>query len=168
MRSALQLIADIAGLNLVASDSVGGSVTLRLVNVPWDQALDVILRAKGLDKRRNGNVIWVAPQAELAKYEEDVASAKLKEQDKVSFLIEAKQAGVFQIHHVPQEELEPVLSVVCPNMLYPYLREVVSDVSVRAGFAPVLLNPINFEALYHQQKQQEQAQAEAAAAPTTH
>ncbi|MCW8807391.1 MAG: type IV pilus secretin PilQ [Rhodanobacter sp.] len=81
VRSALQLIADISGLNLVASDSVGGSVTLRLVNVPWDQALDVILRAKSLDKRRNGNVIWVAPQAELAKYEQDVADAKLKAQD---------------------------------------------------------------------------------------
>ncbi|MBT2143547.1 MULTISPECIES: type IV pilus secretin PilQ [unclassified Rhodanobacter] len=81
VRSALQLIADISGLNLVASDSVGGSVTLRLVNVPWDQALDVILRAKSLDKRRNGNVVWVAPQAELAKYEQDVADAKLKAQD---------------------------------------------------------------------------------------
>jgi type IV pilus assembly protein PilQ len=81
VRSALQLIADVSKLNLVASDSVGGSVTLRLVNVPWDQALDVILRAKTLDKRRNGNVIWVAPQAELAKYEEDVANAKLKAQD---------------------------------------------------------------------------------------
>jgi type IV pilus assembly protein PilQ len=81
VRSALQLIADISGLNLVASDSVGGSITLRLVNVPWDQALDVILRAKGLDKRRNGNVIWVAPQQELAKYEQDVAEAKLKAQD---------------------------------------------------------------------------------------
>lgn len=81
VRSALQLIADISGLNLVASDSVGGSVTLRLVNVPWDQALDVILRAKSLDKRRNGNVIWVAPQVELAKYEEDLAEAKLKAQD---------------------------------------------------------------------------------------
>jgi len=81
VRSALQLIADISGLNLVASDSVGGSVTLRLVNVPWDQALDVILRAKSLDKRRNGNVIWVAPQAELAKYEQDLADAKLKAQD---------------------------------------------------------------------------------------
>jgi type IV pilus assembly protein PilQ len=65
----------------VASDSVGGSVTLRLVNVPWDQALDVILRAKSLDKRRNGNVVWVAPQAELAKYEQDLADAKLKAQD---------------------------------------------------------------------------------------
>jgi type IV pilus assembly protein PilQ len=81
VRSALQLIADISGLNLVASDSVGGSVTLRLVNVPWDQALDVILRAKSLDKRRNGDVIWVAPQAELAKYEQDLADAKLKAQD---------------------------------------------------------------------------------------
>jgi type IV pilus assembly protein PilQ len=81
VRSALQLIADISGLNLVASDSVGGSVTLRLVNVPWDQALDVILRAKSLDKRRSGNVIWVAPQAELAKYEQDLADAKLKAQD---------------------------------------------------------------------------------------
>src|SRR5574337_1078230 len=81
VRSALQLIADISGLNLVASDSVGGSVTLRLVNVPWDQALDVILRAKSLDKRRNGNVIWVAPQTELAKYEQNLADAKLKAQD---------------------------------------------------------------------------------------
>ncbi len=81
VRSALQLIADISGLNLVASDSVGGSVTLRLVNVPWDQALDVILRAKSLDKRRNGNVVWVAPQAELAQYEQDLADAKLKAQD---------------------------------------------------------------------------------------
>lgn len=81
VRSALQLIADVSKLNLVASDSVGGSVTLRLVNVPWDQALDVILRAKSLDKRRNGNVIWIAPQAELAKYEQDLADAALKAQD---------------------------------------------------------------------------------------
>ena len=96
-------------------------------------------------------------------------TAKLKEQDKVAFLIEAQQAGVFQVRNVPEEEMEPVLAVVCPNMLYPYLREVVSDMSVRAGFAPVLLNPINFEVLYQQQKQQQQqAQAEAAAAPTTH
>lgn len=89
-------------------------------------------------------------------------TAKLKE--KVLFLIEAKQAGIFRIRHIPQGELEQLLATVCPNLLYPYLREVVSDVSVRAGFTPVLLNPINFEALYHQQKQQ-QAQA---AAPTTH
>ncbi len=81
VRSALQLLADISGLNLVASDSVGGSVTLRLVNVPWDQALDVVLRAKSLDKRRNGNVIWIAPQEELAKYEQSIADARLKAED---------------------------------------------------------------------------------------
>jgi type IV pilus assembly protein PilQ len=81
VRSVLQLIADTSGLNIVASDTVSGSITLRLVNVPWDQALDVIMRAKGLDKRRDGNVIWVAPQQELAKYEEDLASARMKAED---------------------------------------------------------------------------------------
>jgi type IV pilus assembly protein PilQ len=81
VRSALQLIADEAKLNLVASDSVGGSVTLRLVNTPWDQALDVILRAKGLDKRRSGNVIWIAPQTELANYEQSLADARQKAED---------------------------------------------------------------------------------------
>ena len=85
--------------------------------------------------------------------------------EKVMFLIEAKQAGIFQIRNVPTEELEPILAVMCPNILFPYLREVVSDASVRAGFAPVLLNPINFDMLYQQQKQQLQAQTPA---PTTH
>jgi preprotein translocase subunit SecB len=83
-------------------------------------------------------------------------TAKLQEKDKVLFLIEAKQAGIFQIRNLPVEEMETVLAVVCPNILYPYLREVVSDMAVRAGFAPVLLNPINFEAIYLQQKQQTQ------------
>ena len=85
-------------------------------------------------------------------------TAKLAEKDKVLFLIEAKQAGIFQVRNLPAEEMETVLAVVCPNILYPYLREVVSDMAVRAGFAPVLLNPINFEAIYLQQKQQTQAQ----------
>lgn len=86
-------------------------------------------------------------------------TAKLAEKDKVLFLIEAKQAGIFQIRNIPAEEMETVLAAVCPNILYPYLREVVSDVAVRAGFAPVILNPVNFEAIYQQQKQQTQAQA---------
>lgn len=85
--------------------------------------------------------------------------------EKVMFLIEAKQAGIFQIRNVPNQEMEPILAIVCPNILFPYLREVVSDMAVRAGFAPVLLNPINFDALYQQQKQQ---QTEAATAQTTH
>ena len=86
-------------------------------------------------------------------------TARLPEKDKVLFLIEAKQAGIFQIRNIPAGEMETVLAAVCPNILYPYLREVVSDVAVRAGFAPVILNPVNFEAIYQQQKQQTQAQA---------
>lgn len=88
------------------------------------------------------------------------ATVTAKLADKVMFLIEAKQAGIFQVRNVPNEELEPILAVMCPNILFPYLREVVSDISVRGGFAPVLLNPINFDGLYQQQKQQ---MAEAAA-----
>lgn len=80
-------------------------------------------------------------------------TAKLPGKDKIMFLIEAKQAGIFQARNIPAQEMETVLAVMCPNILYPYLREVVSDVAVRGGFAPVLLNPINFEALYQQQKQ---------------
>jgi preprotein translocase subunit SecB len=91
-------------------------------------------------------------------------TAKLPEKDQVMFLIEAKQAGIFQIRNMPAEEMEAVLAVVCPNILYPYLREVVSDAAVRGGFAPVLLNPINFESIYQQQKQQAQAQVQAAEA----
>ncbi|MBS0432369.1 MAG: type IV pilus secretin PilQ [Proteobacteria bacterium] len=79
VRSVLQLLADVSGTNIVASDSVQGNVTLRLVNVPWDQALAVILRAKNLDQRKDGNVIWVAPQQELATYEQNIADARLKE-----------------------------------------------------------------------------------------
>ncbi|WP_297187514.1 type IV pilus secretin PilQ family protein [uncultured Porticoccus sp.] len=69
IRSVLQLIADFTDLNLVASDTVSGSITLRLENVPWDQALDIVLKAKGLDKRQEGNVLMVAPAAEIAERE---------------------------------------------------------------------------------------------------
>jgi preprotein translocase subunit SecB len=93
------------------------------------------------------------------------ATVTAKIGEKIMFLIEVKQAGIFQIRNVPTDELEPILAVMCPNILFPYLREVVSDVAVRGGFAPVLLNPINFDALYQQQKQQ---QAQAASSTTTH
>jgi len=89
-------------------------------------------------------------------------TATLPEKDKVMFLIEAKQAGIFQVRNMPPDEVEPVLAIICPNILYPYLREVVSNMAIHAGFAPVFLTPINFEVLYQQQKQQ-QAQAQAAA-----
>ncbi|MBX3712739.1 MAG: type IV pilus secretin PilQ family protein [Lysobacter sp.] len=77
VRTVLQLIAEESGLNIVASDTTQGNVTLRLINVPWDQALDLVLQAKQLDKRRSGNVIWVAPQAEIAKFEQDKEDARI-------------------------------------------------------------------------------------------
>lgn len=74
--------------------------------------------------------------------------------DKVAFLVEITQAGIFGIRNVPEENMEMILAITCPNILFPYAREAVSDLVTRAGFAPVLLNPINFEALYMQQKEQ--------------
>ncbi|MGE8557182.1 type IV pilus secretin PilQ family protein [Acinetobacter sp.] len=75
VRRVLQLLADFTGINMVTADSVQGNITLRLKDVPWDQALDIILKTKNLDKRRNGNVIWIAPVSELIKAEEEQAKA---------------------------------------------------------------------------------------------
>ncbi len=77
VRTVLQLIAEESNLNVVAADTVQGNVTLRLINVPWDQALDIVLRAKALDKRQDGGVIWVAPQKELADYEQATQDARI-------------------------------------------------------------------------------------------
>lgn len=77
-------------------------------------------------------------------------TAKIK--DKMMFLIEVQQAGIFRIRNLPDGELDPVLGIGCPNILFPYLREVVSNIVTRAGFPAVILNPVNFEAIYHQKK----------------
>lgn len=79
-----------------------------------------------------------------------VITVTAKSGDKVLFLVEASQAGVFQIRNVSESELAPVLGIVCPNVLFPYARETVSDLITRAGFPPVLLAPVNFEAIYQQ------------------
>lgn len=75
VRSVLQLIADVSDLNIVVADNVTGNLTLRLTNVPWDQALDIILDARNLDKRENGNVIWIAPTADIAAREQELLQA---------------------------------------------------------------------------------------------
>lgn len=75
VRRVLQLLADFTDINMVAADSVQGNITLRLKEVPWDQALDIVLKTKNLDKRRNGSVIWIAPVSELIKAEEEEAKA---------------------------------------------------------------------------------------------
>ena len=84
--------------------------------------------------------------------------------DKVVFLVEAKQGGIFEIRNIPAEQMPIVLNVVCPNVIYPYLRANVADVVSRAGFPPIHLAEINFEALY-QQKLAQQAQPAQAGGP---
>jgi preprotein translocase subunit SecB len=85
-------------------------------------------------------------------------TAKL--QEKTVFLVEVGQAAIFRIMNVPESQVEPLLAVACPNILFPYAREAVSDAITRAGFSPIVLQPVNFEAMY-MQRLQEQAPAEA-------
>lgn len=82
-------------------------------------------------------------------------TAKLGE--KTFFLIEVGQAGIFRLSGIPEEHLEPMLLIACPNILYPYAREVVAQAATRAGFAPVILQPVNFEAMYAARQQEAQA-----------
>lgn len=82
-----------------------------------------------------------------------------KEGEKAFFLVEVVKAGIFQIRNVPDSDMEPILAVACPNILFPYARETISDAVNRAGFPPVILAPVNFESLY-QQRLMEQQQGE--------
>lgn len=86
VRSVLQLIADVSDLNIVVADTVQGNVTVRMINVPWDQALDIVLQSKGLDKRRNGNIIYIAPTDEIAKREQALEDARLALEDRQSLI----------------------------------------------------------------------------------
>lgn len=83
---------------------------------------------------------------------------------KTLFLAEVRQAGIFRILHVPAEDMTPLLEITCPNILFPYAREVISDLVMRAGFPPVVLSPVSFEGLYQQRLQEAQA---APATPVT-
>ena len=77
--------------------------------------------------------------------------------EKTLFLVEAAQAGIFVARNIPAQELEAVLGIACPNILFPYVREVISETVVRAGFPPVLLAPVNFEAIYQAQREPQAA-----------
>ena len=90
------------------------------------------------------------------------ATITAKVGDKTQFLVEVVQAGIFLIQNVPDADIEPIVAVACPNILFPYAREAVSDCVTRAGFPPVLLAPVNFEAVYRQRAEAAQG---AGAAP---
>lgn len=106
VRQALQAIADISGLNIITSDSVTGNLTLRLKDVPWDQALDVVLQAKGLDMRKNGNVLWIAPKEELLTKEK----LELEQRAQISDL-EPLRSEVFQLNYQKAEAFRSVFGL---------------------------------------------------------
>jgi preprotein translocase subunit SecB len=82
------------------------------------------------------------------------ATVTTKLKDKTMFLVEAKQAGIFEIRNVPQDQMGPILGIACPQIVYPYLRATVADIVTRAGFPPVHLAELNFQAMYEQQQAQ--------------
>lgn len=104
VRSVLQLLADFTGLNVVVSDSVGGTLTLRLKNVPWDQALDIILQTEGLAQRRNGNVIFIAPQQEIAQREQQELEAEQQKQELAPLRTE-----YIQVNYAKASELASIM-----------------------------------------------------------
>jgi len=105
VRAALQAIADISGLNIITSDSVQGNLTLRLKEVPWDQALDVVLQAKSLDMRKNGNVLWIAPQEELLTKEKLVMEQKAQIAD-----LEPLKTEIFQLNYLKAESFRNIFA----------------------------------------------------------
>ncbi len=105
VRSVLQILADFTDLNIIASDTVTGNVTLRLNDVPWDQALALVLKSKGLAKRQSGNVIFVAPAAEITKMEEEELAAK-----KVVERLEPLKTEYIPIRYAKAEEIQAILT----------------------------------------------------------
>jgi len=106
VRAALQAVADISGLNIITSDSVTGNLTLRLKEVPWDQALDVILQAKGLDMRKNGSVLWIAPREELLTKEK----LELEQRAQIADL-EPLKSEIFQLNYQKAEAFRTVFGL---------------------------------------------------------
>lgn len=112
IRSVLQILADFTELNIIAADSVAGNVTLRLNDVPWDQALELILKSKGLDKRQNGNVVMVAPVAEIMKIEQEALDSR-----KITEQLEPLKTESIQINYAKASEICGVLIGIGNNNL---------------------------------------------------
>jgi len=112
VRAVLNVIADFTDLNIITSDTVGGSITLRLKDVPWDQALDIILQTRGLDMRKSGNVIWIAPRDELATREK----LALESQSQISEL-EQTRTESFQMNYQKAADVQKLLTDATQRML---------------------------------------------------
>lgn len=129
----------------------------------------------------NSPAIFLEQQAPTIEVSVDVAAQALAENnyeatvtvtvtakvnDKIAFLVEGKQAGIFEIRNVPQEQLSPLLGIACPNIVYPYLRSNIADAITRAGFPPVHLSEINFEMFFQQRAQAAEAEKQKADSAT--
>jgi type IV pilus assembly protein PilQ len=112
VRAVLQVIADFTNLNIITSDTVTGNLTLRLKDVPWDQALDIILQAKGLDMRKTGNVVWIAPRDELATKEKLALEAQSQIAD-----LEPLRTESFQLNYQKAEAFQKILSDTTQKIL---------------------------------------------------
>ena len=112
VRAVLQVLADFTGLNIITSDTVTGNVTLRLKDVPWDQALDIILQTKGLDMRKRGNVVWIAPRDELATREKLALEAKQQIAD-----LEPTRTEGFQLNYQKAQDVQAFLSTGTQKIL---------------------------------------------------
>jgi preprotein translocase subunit SecB len=144
-------------------------------NLPQFQIQRIYLKDLSLEQPNSPQVLLEQgqPQVEInltlgaetiseAMYEVTVmATVTTRINDKTLFLVEAKQGGIFEIRNIPGEQLKQILGIACPNIVYPYLRAIVSDVCTRAGFPPVVLSEVNFQAMYEAQQAELQAQAAA-------
>jgi preprotein translocase subunit SecB len=144
-------------------------------NLPLFQIQRMYLKDLSLEQPNSPQVLLEQgqPQVEInltlgaetiseAMYEVTVmATVTTRINDKTLFLVEAKQGGIFEIRNIPDEQLKQILGIACPNIVYPYLRAIVSDVCTRAGFPPVVLSEVNFQAMYEAQQAEVQAQAAA-------
>ena len=144
-------------------------------NLPQFQIQRMYLKDLSLEQPNSPQVLLEQgqPQVEInltlgaetiseAMYEVTVmATVTTKINDKTLFLVEAKQGGIFEIRNIPDEQLKQILGIACPNIVYPYLRAIVSDICTRAGFPPVVLSEVNFQAMYEAQQAELNAQAAA-------
>lgn len=151
-------------------------------NQPFFNIQRIYLKDLSLEQP-NSPAIFLEQEMPAVEVEVDVKAERLAEgifeilvtgtvtakvAEKVAFLIEAKQAGIFDIRNIPDEQVDPLVGIACPTILFPYLRSNIADAITRAGFPPIHLAEINFQALYEQRLAQLNAQNDASANATQH
>ncbi len=151
-------------------------------NQPFFNIQRIYLKDLSLEQP-NSPAIFLVQEMPSVEVEVDVKAERLAEgifevlvtgtvtakiSEKIAFLIEAKQAGIFDIRNIPAEQVDPLVGIACPTIIFPYLRSNIADAITRAGFPPIHLAEINFQALYEQRLSQLNAQNEASTNSTQH